>query len=164
MRHLACLPLALLLATSAAAQDHTGLTPEQLGEVFCIGRVASDMAVVAGILTPELSAAIADAEARNAAWEEANPGEKPPLGDGIPWQAWPDYASQCMVEQVSFEMDEARVWIAYSYSVEPSANFSDVLNLRLVPGPYGSNVWRLDNVGYATDGDLRTALVSAFMD
>ena len=83
-----------LFATPSFAQMVT-ISPEQIGEIFCISRLGNDMAPVDGLLTAELTAAIADAEAKNDAIQQAHPDEKPPLGDGIPWQAFPDYASEC---------------------------------------------------------------------
>lgn len=162
MRPIAYLAAALTLAGGAAIASEDR-TPEGLGEIFCAARVSGDMAPVEALATAELTEAIATAEAQKEAWEKANPGDKPPLGDGIPWQSWPDYAAECVVDQISFEMDQARVWIEYRFPEEPDASFRDVLDLKLVDAG-GARQWRLDNVSYATDGDLRTVLVSVFMD
>jgi hypothetical protein len=161
MRRLAALPLALLLAAPAMAQDYTILSPEQIGQIFCISRLGNDMAPVEGILTEALETALDEADFKNDAYEQAHPGEKPPLGDGFPWQAAPDYAAECTVGQVTLMMDEANVAIAYGFPEYPDANFTDTLNLKLVEGEYGENVWRLDNIHFA-DGNLRDALVLAF--
>ncbi len=161
MRRLAALPLAFLLAAPAFAQDYTIMTPEQIGQIFCIARLGNDMAPVEAILTPELTAAIADAETKNAAYEDKNPGEKPPLGDGLPWQAAPDYAAKCDVGEATLMMDEASVKIAYGFPEYPDANFTDTLMLKLIPGEYGEKVWRIDNVIFA-DGNMRDSLVLAF--
>jgi hypothetical protein len=161
MRRFAALSLALLLTAPAAAQEFTILTPEQIGQIFCISRLGNDMAPVEAILTPDLTEAIATAEEKNAKWEKANPGEKPPLGDGIPWQAAPDYASQCSVGAATLMMDEASVAIDYGFPEYPAGNFTDRLQLKLVPGEYGEKVWRIDNVSFA-DGNMRDYLVLAF--
>lgn len=161
MRRFAALPLVLLLTLPTVAQDFTILSPEQIGQIFCISRLGNDMAPVEAILTPELTAAIAEAEQKNADWEKANPGEKPPLGDGIPWQAAPDYASECTVGSTALMMDEATVAINYGFPEYPAGNFTDTLRLKLVPGTYGENVWRIDNVAFA-DGNLRDGLLLAF--
>lgn len=151
-----------LLATPSFAQMVT-ITPEQVGEVFCIGRTGNDMAPVEGLLTAELTAVIAEAEAKNDAIQKAHPDEKPPLGDGIPWQAFPDYAEQCKPGAVTLMMDEASVAIDYAFKDYPDANFTDSLKLKLVDdATIGTKVWRIDNLAYATEGDLRTVLVSAF--
>ena len=166
MRHLAALPLALLVALPASAQDGpVALTPDQIGQIFCLGRIGNDMAPVEGLLTEDLRLAIAAAWAANDAWMDANPSdEKPPLGDGIPWQSWPDYAPDCSVASMSYEMDEARVWIEYGFPGAPDAGFTDTLQLRLVPGGFGWTVWRIDNIRFGTGGDLRSALIGAFSE
>ncbi len=151
-------------AAPAAGTEAFIITPEQLGQIFCIARLGNDMAPIEGMLTPGLASDIAVANAANDAWAAANPGEKPPLGDGIPWQSWPDYAPQCSVGEASYEMDEAGVAIEYAFPAEPDANFTDTLRLKLIEGQYGWRVWRLDNVAYEVGGDLRTALVSAFIE
>lgn len=151
-----------LFATPSFAQMIT-ITPEQVGEIFCISRIGNDMAPVEGLLTVELKAAIAEAEAKNDAIQQAHPDEKPPLGDGIPWQAFPDYAAECKVGQVTREADQATVDISYGFPEYPDANFTDRLQLRLVSYPMVSEpLWRIDDLTYATEGDLRTTLVSAF--
>ena len=151
-----------LSATPSFAQMVT-ITPEQIGEIFCISRTGNDMAPVEGLLTAELATAIAEAEAKNAAIQQAHPDEKPPLGDGIPWQAFPDYAAECKVGAVIREADRAVVDIAYGFPEYPDANFTDHLELVLVAQPTLSEpLWRIENLSYATEGDLRGLLVSAF--
>lgn len=154
---------ALLVCAPAMAQS-PGLTPEQVGEIFCLSRTASDAGPIVGLLTPDLSAAIAEAKARNAEIAAQHPDEKPPLGDGIPWQAWPDHAEKCEAGTAELMMDEARIAIRYDFPETPHADYTDHLRLRLVDDPQtGLRVWRIDNIAYATDRDLRTVLVSAFM-
>lgn len=154
---------ALLLTTPALAQS-PGITPEQLGEIFCLARVADDMAPISGLLTPELRTAIGEAEAANATIAAAAPDEKPPLGDGIPWSSWPDYSPECTARAAELMMDEARIAISYRFPDEPAANYTDYLWLRLVDEPLTNRrVWRIDNLAYATDGDLKSTLASAFM-
>jgi len=155
--------LALALTTLPAAAQMVTLSPAQIGQVFCISRLGNDMAPVQGLLTPDLTQAIADAEKSNAAWATANPGDKPPLGDGIPWQTYQDYAPECTVGPVDPVMDEALVEIVYAFPESPDANFIDKLHLVEVEDPTQSEpVWRIDNVEYSEGGDLRAALVSAF--
>ena len=61
-------------------------------------------------------------------------------------------------------MDEAHIAIDYAFKDYPDADFSDTLALKLVDDPFGTRVWRIDNVVYAGDGDLRTALTTSFLD
>lgn len=154
---------ALLLSAPAFAQS-PAITPEQLGEIFCLARVADDMAPVDGLLTPGLRAAIAEAAEKNADIAARYPDEKPPLGDGVPWSSWPDYSPDCAPGAAELMMDEARIAISYRFPDEPAADYTDYLWLRLVDEPLTNRrVWRIDNLAYGTDGDLRTALQLAFM-
>lgn len=161
---------ALLLATSMAAlpaiadDGAIGLKPEQIGQIFCLSRLGSDEGPIMGILSPELAAAIDGVWTANDAWAAANPpDEKPPLGDGIPWQAWPDYAAECTVGLSTLMKTDAKVEINYGFPESPDANFTDTLLLKRVTNEaVGLEQWRIDNVAYATGGDLRAALAGAF--
>jgi hypothetical protein len=161
--------LAILLtagiATAPALADDTMVTlkPEHLGQIFCFSRLGNDEAVLDGVLTAELKTAIADAWTKNEAYEKQYPGEKPPLGDGIPWQAWPDYAAECTVGLVTLMKTDAKVEINYVFPEDATANFTDTLLLKRVDHPdYGTGVWRIDNIAYSTGSDLKAVLVGAF--
>jgi hypothetical protein len=156
--------LSATLAVPAAAQDADfGFTPQQIGEIFCMGRTAGDMAPVSGLLTPELAAVIAEAEAKDAAWAVANPGDKPPLGDGIPWSSAPDYAASCIAGAGQLMMDEASVEIAYGFPEYPAGNYSDWLNLRLVDDPATHlRVWRINDLAYDSGSQLSDVLSTIF--
>jgi hypothetical protein len=163
---LAAAAASVIAVPSAFAEGEmtmTTLKADQIGQIFCLSRIGNDEAVLDGILTADLKAAIADAWAKDEAWETANPGEKPPLGDGIPWAAWPDYASECTVGLVSLMKTDARVEISYSFPEDPAANFTDTLLLKKIDQPgYGVGFWRIDNLAYATGGDLKSQLIAAF--
>ena len=156
--------IAFAVPTAHAQDGPAILVPDQIGQIFCLARLGNDMAPVEALLTPDLAGAIEEALYRDSEIAAMHPDEKPPLGDGIPWQTYQDYAAECMVKQVSYEMDEARVWIDYGFPEAPDANFTDTLHLKLIGGPQGWNVWRLDNISFAADGDLRTSLVMAFVE
>lgn len=164
MRILALAILLPLLTLPVLADDtRIGLKADQVGEIFCLARLGNDTGPIDGLLTEGLETAIADAETKNAAWEEANPGEKPPLGDGVPWQSWPDYAPKCAVGLVSLMKSDARVEIAYTFPGDPEADFTDTLLLKRIDQPGDdTGAWRIDNIAYDTGGDLRTALAEAF--
>ena len=158
---LAGIALALTIAP-ASAQMHT-LSPEDVGGIFCISRIGNDMGPVQGLLTTGLAQAIATAEQKDADWAAANPGDKPPLGDGIPWQAWPDYAPECTVGLIGPSKGEAWVDITYTFPDTPEASFTDRLHLVEVERPtHATGAWRIDNVEYAEGSDLRTVLKEAF--
>ena len=157
---------ALLAATALPAfADDTMVTlkPEQIGQIFCLSRTGNDEAVIAGILTDELADTIATAWEKSDAFEKANPGDKPPLGDGIPWQAWPDYAAECTVGLVTLMKTDAKVEIQYHFPDEPDADYTDTLLLKRVDMPdFGTGFWRIDNVAFTTGGDLKAFLSTAF--
>lgn len=164
-RILALVSLALAVTTLPASAQMITITPAQIGEVFCISRLGNDIGPTVGLLTPALTQAIAEAEEKNTAWETANPGEKPPLGDGIPWQSYPDYAAQCAAGNVEPVMEGAWVAVEINYVFPDAldANYTDRLHLRQVTDPsVSAPFWRIDNVEYSDGGDLRSTLVSAF--
>jgi hypothetical protein len=147
------------VAPVVAADEAVGLRAEQIGQIFCLSRLGSDAGAIAGLLSPDLSATLAAAWASNDQWAMANPGEKPPLGDGIPWQAWPDYAAACTVGLTTLMNTDAKVEISYGFPDSPDANFTDTLLLkRLADETGGTTRWRIDNIAYATGGDLRTTI------
>ena len=116
-----------------------------------------------GLTGSDLTAAIADAWAKDEAWEKANPGEKPPLGDGIPWGTWTDYAPQCDVGLVTLMKTDAKVEISYTFPDDADANYTDVLLLKKIDQPdYGTGFWRIDNIAYSAGSDLKAQLVAAF--
>lgn len=164
MRHIA---LAVLIAgvitVPALAEDGPRvLTPEEIGQIFCLSRLTGDTGPLDGLLSPDLATALAEAEELNLQWQDANPGDKPPLGDGLPWQSWPDYAAECTVGLVTLMRSDARVEITYGFPDSPDAAFTDTLLLKRIEREDDSRVWRLDNLAYATGGDLVSALTEAF--
>jgi len=86
MRTLFLLPVAFLAFASPTQAQMTIITPEQIGEIFCIASQGNDMVPVEALLTPQLSEAIAEARQRNVTLAAAHPDDKPSLGDGIPWR------------------------------------------------------------------------------
>jgi hypothetical protein len=150
----------LLAALPALGQDGmVTLRPAQFGEIFCVARIGNDMGPVTGILSAELTDDIARAQAVNDEWAKANPGDKPPLGDGIPWQSWPDYAPSCTVGDVTESGDSAEVELRYAFPDSTGADFADTLLLKKVAtDEFGTMAWRIDNVRYADSGDLRQFL------
>ena len=165
MRHLTItgiLPLLLVSALPAQAQMVT-ITPDQIGQIFCIGSLANDMAPVEALLTPDLRAVIEEAWVNNAAFEAANPGDKPPLGDGLPWRTWPDYADGCTVADGEVEREAASVVINYSFADAPDANYSNFLLLKPVTMAEGAEiVWRIDDIDLRDGYTFRSILAGAF--
>jgi hypothetical protein len=165
MRHSSALfliPLALSTTLPAQAQMVT-ISPEQIGQIFCIGSLGNDMAPVEGILSADLQSLISLAWEENTAFERANPGEKPPLGDGLPWRTWPDYADGCTVVDALAERESAYVTIAYTFSEYPDANYTN--ELVLLPANFADGaplVWRIDDVDLGEGHTLRSVLGGLF--
>lgn len=162
MRRLLPLLLALLPAAPASAQMTT-LSPEEIGEIFCMAHLGNDMDAIRGLLSPVLASAIDYAEARNDVIQRAAPDEKPPLGDGIPWQAVADYASICTVGPVKSSATATGVQIQYGFPDYPDDGFTDTLVLVPIPGPFGGpDVLRIDDIAHEGGSSLRQLLTSAF--
>ena len=158
---------ALLLTvgiTSAQAATLT-FTPDQVGDVFCIGTLANDMSQIeGGLLTPALVQTITIAETRNAEFEGQHPGDKPPLGDGLPWRSYPDFADSCTVGAVTLTDDAtaASVEINYTFKADPSANYTDTLRLKQTTGT--DRFYQLEDIDQVDGQTFTTALAAAFAD
>jgi hypothetical protein len=166
MRHLiiaGVLPTLLLSALPAQAQMVT-ITPEQIGQIFCIGSLGNDMAPVEALLTPDLAKTIDEALDRSDAIQAEHPDEKPPLGDGVPWRTWPDYADGCTVASAVTEGETATVTIAYTFAEYPEADYSNDLLLQSVVVQQGFDpFWRIDDVDLGEGRTLRSTLAGAFV-
>lgn len=167
------IPVALVTATVFAgafpvlADDAdtgpTKLTPLQIGQIFCISRIGNDMAPVEAIITPSLKQSIAKADALDAAWQKKNPGEKPPLGDGLPWQASPDYTANCTASDSTVAGKDAHVSISYAFAEDPAANYTDMLELKtILDKNLGDTVWRIDDVLFTDKTTMRQQMIDAF--
>lgn len=165
MRHVTAfglLPFALLAALPAQAQMIT-LSPEQIGQIFCISSLGNDMAPVEGLLSEDLGAVVDLAFKQNAEFEAAHPGDKPPLGDGLPWRSYQDYADGCTVGEGVMERESATVAINYTFSDYPDADYSN--ELRLLPAHFIDGeppIWRIDDIGLGDGLTFREAIAGAF--
>ena len=165
MRRLAiALAILPLFAAAPAQAEMTTVTPTQIGEIFCISRLGNDDGILRGVLTDELRTLIDYSEARNDTIAAAYPEDKPPLGDGIPWGSFPDYAPKCTLASTAVEGNMARVAVSYAFPEEPTADYTDTLVLKLVAHPYdpATGIWRIDDVRYTTSSTLREVLATAF--
>jgi hypothetical protein len=155
-RTLALAALFLLPGTTFGAES----TPESFGTTFCKASLEDDMSPVEAALTPDLAKIIAEAQAKNAELQAAAPDEKPPLGDGLPWRSWTDYADGCEVGAISEEAGKSLVEIRYSFTTSPDANYADYL--VLIPANTGSDSWQLDDIKRIDGTTLRSILAAAF--
>lgn len=147
----------LLLTTGAAMA--VSPTPADFGNVFCRASLDTDMSPIEDALSPTLSVIVVDAWAKSDALQAAAPDEKPPLGDGLPWRSWQDYADGCDVGAIESNADTAKVEISYSFTSDSAANYSD--RLDLIKTDKG---WVLNDIEYDTGDTLRTSLAAPFVD
>lgn len=164
-----CVLIALLVPAPALAQTPPS-GPAMIGEMFCLGLVGGDVEAVRAAMTTGLNTAIDAALERNDVLQAAQPDEKPPLGDGVPWSAAPDYSPQCTPTVASQSADTAEVTVRHAFPDEPAGDYEDTLLLVTVESRYGEILWRIDDIAYDTGRDigyepghtLRETLVSAF--
>ena len=152
---------ALLAAVSPAAAADTDPNV-RLGELFCQLRAGGDESAVSYLLTKGLFAEVEAAYARNDVIAKAAPDEKPPLGDGVPFQSFPDAAPVCRPGSVATAADAVHVDIEYRFPETPDANWTDRIVVRAEDG-----LPRIDDVLYGTDDHktgLRSALVQMFQN
>jgi hypothetical protein len=95
------------------------------------------------LVTSDLFALIQKAERKNTLIAQTYPDMKPPLGDGIPYQSFPDYAPHCIVSALNYQRYVGMATISYRFPETPEANWSDHLRLKKQNG-----VWRIDNIVY----------------
>jgi hypothetical protein len=160
MRRLALALVALPLFTAPSLAEMAVVSPAEIGEIFCIARQGNDDGILAGTLRADLRGLIDGAMRVSDEAARAHPDEKPPLGDGIPWSSFPDYAAECSVGSVAVEGDTAKVTVQYGFPESRDADYADTLVLALVPHPYdpATKIWRINDITYTTSGTLREVL------
>lgn len=147
----------------AGMSGAAGNEPAEIAGAFCVTRLAGDDEGVRTLLSPSLLAAIMEAEDRNLAAMQAAPDEKPPFGDGIPYQSFPDLPDGCVVGAVGPAGETVRIEVGLSFRQAPAAGWHDTLMLVPTDGAY-----RIDDIEFrgAPDGSdaptLRQILREAF--
>jgi hypothetical protein len=139
-------------------------TPRAVAEKFCATRLDNDEKALRPLLAPSLVKAIEEAEARNDIIARASPDEKPPFGDGIPYQSFPDAAPVCEVGEEKQVPGRTEIEVRYLFPDNTSgANWTDRLVLIA-----SDDLLLIDNVIFETsvnDTDeisLRSVLFNAF--
>jgi hypothetical protein len=154
----------MLMAVLSAAQPALAQPADdtaKLGDLFC--KLTRDGAQFEPqyLLTRTLIADINAALKKNDEWAKANPGDKPPLGDGIQFASFPDSAPVCRPGAVTDGQGGAKLLdIEYIVGAEPDGNWIDRLVLKTEDG-----LPRIDDVLYGTEKyelGLRKSLVSVF--
>jgi hypothetical protein len=153
-----CAVFALTCGDGFAAQ-----TGKDIGETFCQIQLKNDEKALRPLLTASLLKMIDEAQTRNDVIAKANPDEKPPFGDGIPYQSFPDRAPLCQVGEVKEVPGRTEVAVTYAFPETPDANWTDRLILVAADGKL-----LIDDIGFQTSVNdldeisLRRVLFDAF--
>lgn len=135
--------LAACVVTVPAAAAEQG-SPEALGEVFCELTRRDVGKGLLYIFVPPFAQLVDDALARSDEIGAANPDEKPPLGDGIPFQSFPDLAPVCEVGAVKDGPRSKYVDIHHKFPDATGADWTD----RLVLVRWNGGAWMIDDILY----------------
>jgi hypothetical protein len=136
--------LTLLLAIlTGPAQAADPAAVQRLAETFCAAVRASDEAAAEALMTPALREGIAALRVANEAFLAANPGDKPPLGNGLRLTSYQDYPESCTPEAVT----EAGAVLVYQPAGVTDGAWRD--RLEVVTGPDGQPL--LSDILYAPD-------------
>lgn len=162
MRKIWAIAILLGLTTPALAVEYR--SPNDVAREFCKFIDSSRRDIFAPhfkpLATTSLLKAIRKAEDKNSIIAKTYPNEKPPLGDGIPYQSYQDHAPFCRVDDVSYQRRKGEAIIAYIFPDTPEANWTDRLKLKNING-----VWQIDDILYGSDKahmTLRQVLKQAF--
>jgi hypothetical protein len=141
MRLLSSCGLLACLAAPVQAADPAEV--QRLAEAFCAAVRASDEAAAEALMSPPLREGIAALRIANEAFLAANPGEKPPLGNGLRLTAYQDYPESCTPEAVT----EAGAELLYQPAGATDGAWRD--RLAVADGPDGKPV--IADILYAPD-------------
>jgi hypothetical protein len=156
LRLLGCAAAAALIAGISPARADLPEDAKRLGEIFCLLGEAGGEFGRMYLVTRSLTEAINQAQKKNGEIAAATPGEKPPLGDGVPYQSFPDEAPVCKVGKLADKGRNQELEILYEFPETPKGNWTDRLLLIVEDGRL-----RIDDVlfGPGESGDgLRKAL------
>lgn len=139
---ISCLVIVSALLTGC---DDKSNTPESVAQIFCETTQDGNNEPPDDILSASLIEEIRIANQKNQHAIEMEPGDKPPLGDGIPYQGYQDHAPGCAVGTVSGSADDLKVEIRHSFPGDPKSNWSDFLLLKKV-----NKTWKIDDILYGS--------------
>jgi hypothetical protein len=149
---------AVLAATPIRAGE-----ADDVAKAFCATRISSDSDKVKPLLTGSLLALINDAEERSAIIASGNPDEKPPLGDGVPYQSFPDVPDHCQPTAPLIKGGSIELPVTYEFNAYPDATWTDTLVLAEDGGKL-----RINDIRYPGSADgsallgLRDVLTGMF--
>jgi hypothetical protein len=150
-RKIATIALLVLGGCATSISSHAGVAG--VAQSFCAAIIANDEAKAEGLMSDSLRDAIAKARVASRAFEMANPGDKPPLGDGLPLAAYPDVPSNCRPSDVSANS----VALSYEFADDPKAGWQD----RLVVEQSAAGTILISDILYGPDHQERLSAVLA---
>lgn len=116
---------------------------ESLAEHFCTAVLASDESAAEALMTDALRSRVAKAREADRAFQQAHPGDKPPLGDGLPLSAYPHAPSQCRASGTS----AGSIFVNYTFADDPKAGWKD----RLIVERSAGGAVRIADIAYAPE-------------
>lgn len=153
-------PLASMLLAGVAFGAEE---PRAVAEAFCKARLADDETATLKLVTTSLAGAIEEAKARRDLIAKATPGEKPPFGDGIPYQAFADIAGICEAGTTGEKAGAVEVEVKYRFPETSNADWTDRLRLATEDGRLlVDDILFADVANGEPDQGLRRALFEAF--
>ena len=159
---LSCLAAAVLAVGVNAAKADPAEDAGKLAQMFCqLGKDDGEFGRLY-LVTKSLGTAIAEALKKNGEIVAAHPDQKPPLGDGIPFQSHLDVAPVCKPGKFTDTGRTQVIEIVYEFPDTPAANWTDRLVLITEEGRP-----RIDDILFGTgdsDNGLRKALAGAFQN
>lgn len=108
----------------------TDLQSEALARQFCAAVLKGDEAAAVALMTPDLQLQVAQLRLFDADWQARNPGEKPPLGNGLRLTAWQDAPGTCTPGETA----RYRIELIYTPAGAPAEQWRDTLVLLRVAG------------------------------
>ncbi|MBS3648190.1 hypothetical protein KEU06_06060 [Pseudaminobacter sp. 19-2017] len=159
----AALAAGVMVVSMTVANAWAQSTAAELTAAFCATRMAGNDTEVKPLLTPALLKLVEEAEQRSRAIAQAQPDEKPPFGDGIPYQSFPDKPDTCVPDEPVAKAGITEAPVTYAIAAAPEASWTDTLILTLVEGKMLIDDIRFP--GAADGGDsytLREILSDAF--
>lgn len=155
--------LASFLITSPAFSAKQQEGPLAVAKIFCSHQLAIDernqitpyYAHLDKILTPDLSRLIAKAHDKTDEFVKANPQQKPPLGDGIPFMSVQDYPTTCTTWVTQLKQNSALLAVRYTFGEQDAHDVTNHLRIRKIGGS-----WKIDDVIYQPYS-LRASLKAA---
>jgi hypothetical protein len=120
----------LVAACATARQAPADDGAAALGTRFCAAVLAGDEAAAVALMTADVQGKVNKLRAFDAGWRARNPGEKPPLGNGLRLTAWQDAPQSCTPEPGA----AGTVLLTYVPAGAPADRWRDTLVLADVGG------------------------------